>query len=119
VLDVTKTWRGARRSPGCDPCGEVPPVGEVEHQERLLALGLAHVVDGHQVLTADASQQVPLDHEALAHIRVEAVVLGQHLHGDVDVEPLVAGAIDRGEPAGADHLLDEVAPHAMRQARSH
>ncbi len=95
---------------GADPGGQVAPVGQVEYQVGLGAFGLADVVDGEKVCSVDASLAAALFDEALPYVGVEAVVLGEDLHGDIGAQPLVGRAVDGGEATHPDDLTDPVAP---------
>lgn len=71
------------------PTPQGAAVGELEHQVGLLTLVLVDVVDGDEVAPADPAQAAALGDEPLADLRVQAVVLREHLHRDVRVQPLV------------------------------
>lgn len=62
-----------------DPLRQRAPVGEFEHEEGLLPLALADVVDGDHVRARDPSQRAALGDEPLPDLGVEAVVLGEDL----------------------------------------
>ena len=99
-----------------DAAAQGAAVGELEHQIGLLVVVLVDVVDGDEVTPADPAQAAALGDEPLADLRVQAVVLREHLHRDVRVEPLVAGAVHGREGARADHPAQAVALAERRHA---
>ncbi len=91
---------------------------KVLHHEVAPAFGrLAEVGDVDDVLVVDAVGGLRLAQEAQAVGRVEAEIGGEELDGDVPLDDVVVlpvdgldRAVDRAHAAGADALLDHVAP---------
>ena len=106
---------------GGDPAAEVATRGQVEDEEGLGTVGLAHLVHGDHVLVRQSAQEPTLEDEPFAQVGVEGVVLGQDLDGDVVVEALVAGPEHRGEGTGPDHPEHGVAtdPFGHRASIAH
>ncbi len=116
---IRSARRPARGAQGRHPLRQRPPVGMLEHEVRLLPVALADVVHRHDVRAADPAQAASFGDEAFPHVRVQAVVLGEHLEHHRGIEPLVGGDVGRGERADADDLTEAVSPDATRLALPH
>src|SRR5699024_4831356 len=90
------------------PLTEGAAIRELEDQVRLVVGQLAYVLDCRDMRAAGAAQGTALADEALEHVRVQGVVLREHLERHLVVQTQVACAVHRGEGSRAevvDHLV--------------
>ena len=83
---------------------------DVLEDDELVAVLLAAVDDGDDVRVRQLRDRLRLAAKARDGLAVLSVRRVQDLQRDVPVEQLVVGAIDARHPAGADQLLERVAP---------
>ena len=76
----------------------------VLHHDELGAVGRLDLVDGDDVGMVEGRGGLRFLDEAAAAIRVRQAVGGEHLDGDLAVQPRVAGAIDLAHAAGAEQV---------------
>jgi hypothetical protein len=91
--------------------------GEELHDDRRPAVGEAgQVEDAHDALVADPVDHAGLGEEALDQVGAVGAVAREHLDGDAAADGRVdaqvdaahaAGAEERGDPVGADHLAEQ------------
>ena len=85
--------------------------GQPLHHDEDVALGvLTGVVDGDHMRVGHPRRRARLALEPVPERRVAGEVVTQHLHRDVPVEPQVMAGVDGAHPAGAERLVDPVAP---------
>ena len=102
---------GVERPFGTEQPAQVGPV-DVAHRDEERPLGLAGVVDGHDVGMVEARREPRLPNEAVA----EGVVVGeagrQHLERDRPLESGIEGPEDLSHPTTPDQPLHRVAGDA-------
>ena len=76
------------------------------HQEVVKTIGLAEIVNGHDVRMVQTRQRARLAREPLGERWVPAGLGGQNLHGHQAVELLLPGLIHRAHAALADEAQD-------------
>src|SRR5699024_12138132 len=85
----------------------------IQSQVGLLQGGLAHIVAGDDVATADLAQATPFPDESFPNLGIEAVVLGENLDHHRVLQQLIVGAVHRRERTDTDDVAYEVAAHVL------
>ena len=100
-----------------DPLREVLAVDQLHHERARRRLSTP--VDLRDVRVIQRRQRARLALEARQPIRIGREQIGQHLDGDVALEPGVARAIHLAHSAGADRRDDLVDADAVTRGKAH
>ena len=92
---------------------EVDPLHEAHRDEQPPVLGLARLVDRHDVGVVERRGQARLAQETVAKLRVVSEIAREQLQRHGAFEPAVEGPVDLPHPAAADQRLETVAGEAQ------